>query len=89
MTATAAVIAGARFDTGDRFVNYITGIAMGNACFLAVILLLLSDPMKECRHESQKPGEDIINMPYWKGLYNAICLTYSDRGLGWNDQVGL
>ncbi|GJE95597.1 membrane bound O-acyl transferase family-domain-containing protein [Phanerochaete sordida] len=65
--------------------SYVAAVEMGNACFLAALLLLLRDPVRDCRHEAQK--EEAAQMPYWRRLWWALSLTYSHRGVGWNYQV--
>lgn len=82
---TAILLHALQFDTGDGHQNYATGSTFGSIFFTVVAMLLLSDPVKEYRHESQK--EPTTEMPLWKRFYWAMCIQFSPRGVGWNYQV--
>ena len=74
-----------KYDTGEGLQNYSMGSTFGSMSFSAIMLCLLSDPVKECRYEGQEqPTED---MPLWKKVYWMICIQANTRGVGWNYQV--
>ena len=73
------------YDTGDKMQNYCIGSAFGSHLCNALVLWVLSDPVKECRYENQKePTED---WPLWKRLYWMMCVGVSTRSIGWSTQV--
>lgn len=83
----ALLVNGLKYDTGETLRNYSIGAEFGNMTWTAVLLLLLTDPIRECRHETHE--EEMIAMPWWKRVYWAVCLRMNTRGVGWNFQVGL
>ena len=88
-SAVAALVSvmlrGTRFDAGSAAQNYSIVSALGSVSFTAVKLLLLSDPVRECRHEMQT--EPMVEMPLWRRVYWAFCVEVNTRGIGWNYQV--
>lgn len=74
-----------RFTTGDSYQNYSTGTAIGTLAFTFAWLLLLSNPMAECRHETHR--DSLEKSPLWKRVFYALCILVGTRGVGWNYQV--
>ena len=87
LALTAFLLTGTHFDAGSDFDNWSVGIVLVGPAFTAFVLMLLRDPVADCRHEDQKEGEEIINMPYWKRAYYVLCVIVTYRGVGWNYQV--
>lgn len=81
----ALVLRAVKHDTREGLQNYSTGSGLGSMVFNAAALLLLSDPVRECRHETHK--EPMEAMPWWKRVYWMICIQANTRGIGWNYQV--
>lgn len=74
-----------KLTTGDGGQDYGIASGFGSTAFTAIAMLLLSDPIKECRHESHK--ESMTEMPLWKRVYWGVCIRSNVRGIGWNYQV--
>ncbi|KAH9948646.1 membrane bound O-acyl transferase family-domain-containing protein [Amylocystis lapponica] len=71
--------------TGDATQDYPFGLAFVSALFNAFHLLLLSDPLKEFRHETDTvPPTDL---PILRRVYWASSVVNNVRGVGWNYQV--
>ena len=89
IAVTASIFKLMECDTGDVWGNFCTACNMSTAFFLGIVFLLLHDPLTEHRHNSQKPREQIADMPFWRRVYNSWCLYFSHRGVGWNYQVSI
>ena len=74
-----------KFTVGGGPQNYSVGCAFGPLFFNAVALLLLSDPVRECKYVSQT--EDTAKMPFWKRVYWVLCIQCNLRGIRWNFEV--
>lgn len=86
VAALAALLLRAlQHDAGDARQNYSAGCAWGGIFFTAVTLLLLLDPVREYRHETDT--QPIAAMPWWKRVYYMVCVQANPRGVGWNYQV--
>ena len=77
----------AKFDTGGDFDNWSVGILLVCLSFTAFVILILWDPVVDCRHESWQPDELMASKPYWKRTYHYLCGILNIRGIGWNYQI--
>ncbi|KAH9949041.1 membrane bound O-acyl transferase family-domain-containing protein [Amylocystis lapponica] len=83
--AYAAFRAVTLFTTGDAVQDYCVGGVFVSMLFNAVHMLLLSDPLKEFRHETDTvPPTDL---PFLRRVYWALSVVNNARGVGWNYQV--
>ena len=82
---TVALLRAVRLDVGTKSYNYLTGGAFGATSFHALVLLLLSDPTAEWRHETQ--SVIVAEMPLRERVYNSACILVNLRGIGWTQQV--
>ena len=59
-----------KYDTGEGLQNYSMGSTFGSMSFSAIMLCLLSDPIKECRYEGQKQSTE--DMPLvWRSSQSS------------------
>lgn len=70
---------------GDTMQNYSTGSSFGIMFFNMIILLLLSNAIKECGHKTQK--DNGTELPLWKSFCWAVCIQLNSLGIGWSYQV--
>ena len=71
----------------DDFDDYISGIFLVLPSATAFVLLFLSDPMVDYRHESIQEGEVIKQKRFVQRMYLSMCIILSYRGIGWNYEV--
>lgn len=76
---------GLRYTTGDTSLDYVTGCVLGCQCLYAVVMLLLSDPVVDWHHETDRVT--IADMPLWKRFVWILCGQLNVCGVGWNFQV--
>lgn len=73
--------------TGDKLQDYTIGNGLSSNWITALTLLFFVNPIREYRHRSDtKPPADysLVHRVYW-----CLCVIFSVRGVGWNDQVGI
>lgn len=86
LAALGALLAHAlHTDTGDLVKNYSMGSACGSMFLSALTLFLLSNPLEECRYETQ--DRPVREMPLWKRIHWMRSVYSNTRGIGWNYQV--
>ncbi|KAH9949040.1 membrane bound O-acyl transferase family-domain-containing protein [Amylocystis lapponica] len=71
--------------TGDAVQDYSIGTTFMSVAFNTFHLLLLSDPLKEFRHETDTVPP--IELPFLRRAYWASSVVNNARGVGWNYQV--
>ncbi|EKM57183.1 uncharacterized protein PHACADRAFT_119470 [Phanerochaete carnosa HHB-10118-sp] len=85
LSITTILLRAVRFDIGTKSFNYLTGGTFGAMSFHALVLLLLSDPAAQWRHETHSTA--VSGMPLLQRVYNCACILVNLRGIGWNQQI--
>ncbi|KAF9030445.1 hypothetical protein BDZ89DRAFT_1112184 [Hymenopellis radicata] len=84
---TAVTAVGLHSTAGDNLQNYYLGSAFSGGWITAFVLLFIVNPVRTCRHNTDKVHPSQYGI--WYRSYWCLCIIFNLRGIGWNYQCTL